>query len=344
MNSIVLYQTILNGREIVLEQNDSELLLSVDKQSSVHIEVMTCLDNLMGLYLSEITLVVGSGSAEYLLCLVLQALFDKRPRLQNIELALGAYTDLKATLLDQGLAVATPESGESVICRRSMLRQIPELCLPQSRPHHFPQIYTMTDGKRHPLRGPVKRGEVYRRFLPELAASISFRTVDADIDLEIFHIWHNNPRVSAFWELAGSIDMHRAYLTRVTADAHMHPVFGCFDDEPFGYFEIYWAKEDRIAPYYDVDDFDRGVHMLVGEEHLRGPHRVAVWLPSLVHFMFLDDARTRNVVAEPRADNAKMIGYMHQAGFCKPKEFDFPHKRAALMMLSRETYFEQFCV
>jgi hypothetical protein len=60
--------------------------------------------------------------------------------------------------------------------------------------------------------------------------------------------------------------------------------------------------------------------------------------------MLLDDPRTRHVVAEPRADNAKMIGYMQQAGFCKPKEFNFPHKRAALMMLSREAFFDQFCV
>jgi RimJ/RimL family protein N-acetyltransferase len=124
----------------------------------------------------------------------------------------------------------------------------------------------------------------------------------------------------------------------------MQPVFCCFDGQPFGYFEIYWAKEDRIAPYYPADDYDRGVHMLVGEQRWRGPHRVAAWLPSLAHFMFLDDPRTRNVVAEPRADNAKMIGYMQQAGFCKLKEFDFPHKRAAMMLLSREVFFEQFCI
>ncbi|WP_204369160.1 GNAT family N-acetyltransferase [Methylocucumis oryzae] len=58
---------------------------------------------------------------------------------------------------------------------------------------------------------------------------------------------------------------------------------------------------------------------------------------------FLSDPRTRYVVAEPRADNAKMIAYMMNAGFYRAKEFDFPHKRAALMALSREAYFSQFC-
>ncbi len=38
---------------------------------------------------------------------------------------------------------------------------------------------------------------------------------------------------------------------------------------------------------------------------------MASWLSALVHYLFLDDPRTQRVVAEPRADNAKMIGYMH---------------------------------
>ena len=79
--------------------------------------------------------------------------------------------------------------------------------------------------------------------------------------------------------------------------------------------------------------------MLVGEQAHRGPHKVASWLAALTHYLFLDDPRTQRVVAEPRADNAKMIGYMQSQGYHRLKEFDFPHKRAALMMQSREQFF-----
>jgi hypothetical protein len=36
-----------------------------------------------------------------------------------------------------------------------------------------------------------------------------------------------------------------------------------------------------------------------------------------------------------------MIAYLRAQGFGCLKEFDFPHKRAALMMLSREAFFER---
>ena len=79
--------------------------------------------------------------------------------------------------------------------------------------------------------------------------------------------------------------------------------------------------------------------MLVGEEAHRGPAKVASWLAALTHYLFLDEPRTRTLVSEPRADNARMIAYLQAQGFDRVKEFDFPHKRAALMMLSREAYF-----
>ena len=187
----------------------------------------------------------------------------------------------------------------------------------------------------HPQRPAKPQGEVYRRFDPQLGAWISLRTLDIDLDLERFSRWQNTPRVVAFWDEGGSLEEHRHYLEKLAADPHTLTLIGCFDDQPFAYFEAYWAKEDRIAPFYDVGDYDRGIHMLVGEQAHRGPHKVASWLSALTHYLFEDEPRTQRVVAEPRADNAKMIGYMQAQGYERIKEFDFPHKRAALMVLDR---------
>lgn len=193
-----------------------------------------------------------------------------------------------------------------------------------------------------PLIRPAKPvGEVYRRFDGRLATSISLRALDVDLDLERFNRWQNNPRVLQFWQEGGSLEQHREYLEKQAADPHTLTLIGCFDDEPFAYFEAYWALEDRIAPFCNPGEYDRGIHMLVGEESHRGPHKVASWLSALVHYLFLDDERTQRLVSEPRADNGKMIAYMQGQGFEKEKEFDFPHKRAALMTLDRQRFFER---
>lgn len=199
-----------------------------------------------------------------------------------------------------------------------------------------------TAGKSHPRRPAKPQGEVYRRFIPELNMHFSMQTVTIEKHVELFTRWMNQPRVDKFWKESGDIAKQTEYLQKQLADPHSLPLIGYFDDQPFAYFEVYWAKEDHISPFYACGDYDRGIHMLVGEQNHRGPHKVKAWLSSLVHYLLSDDSRTDIVVSEPRADNDKMIHYLEQIGFVKTKEFDFPHKRAALMQLQCSAFFDLF--
>ncbi|MEJ5061812.1 MULTISPECIES: GNAT family N-acetyltransferase [unclassified Pseudomonas] len=264
-------------------------------------------------------------------------LFVRNPSCQRLSWILD---EAPSESLLSGLLIPTPTVGE-YRCERSLFWQLPQPWLGQALAGSYPQQMIISGGKRHPLRPIKPQGEVYRRFDAQLGAWISLRTVDVELDLARFNRWQNSPRVASFWQEKGSLEQHREYLIKLEADPHTLTLIGCFDDQPFAYFEAYWAKEDRIAPFYEAGDYDRGIHMLVGEENHRGPHKVASWLSALVHYLFLDDPRTQRVVAEPRADNGKMIGYMQSQRFHCEKEFDFPHKRAALMVLGRERFFDR---
>ncbi len=251
-----------------------------------------------------------------------------------------AAADVPAEAFAHGL-VNRDEVGGRLQIERAAFWQLPAAWHKGVASADYPLVYRMSGGRRHPLRAPKPQGEVYRRFDARLGQWISLRTLDIERDLERFNRWQNSPRVLEFWQEGGTLEQHRAYLEKGAADPHTTALIGCIDDEPFAYYEAYWAKEDRIAPFYEVDDYDRGIHMLVGEDSHRGPHKVESWMTALVHYLLLDDPRTRRIVAEPRADNAKMIGHMQRLGFWREKEFNFPHKRAALMVQSRETFFER---
>lgn len=209
-------------------------------------------------------------------------------------------------------------------------------------PTYFPPSPTQfkfTNGVRHPVRPkPPHQGEVfYVRYVPSLGQYISFRvpfapmttqsggdnrpattvtsavtgieqhlTENISSDVDTLHRWMNVPRVEAMWSEGGPKAVQEKFLLANLTSRHSFPVIGCWNGSPFGYFEIYWVKEDPLGQLLGhVHNYDRGLHVLVGEEEFRGAHRVAVWLSALVHYCFLADLRTESVVLEPRVDNLK---------------------------------------
>ncbi len=161
--------------------------------------------------------------------------------------------------------------------------------------------------------GPVSA--ISKNYLP-LSSSVAIPAISSSVgtmnihprDPDLLHSWMNEPRVSAFWGLAGPPEVQESFITKGLSDRHSFPVIGCWDGKPFGYFEIYWVKEDHLGRHLastDVNDWDRGFHALIGEQEFRGPHRVKVWLSALVHYCWLADPRTEKVLVEPRVDNKK---------------------------------------
>ncbi|WP_236728712.1 GNAT family N-acetyltransferase [Methylobacterium sp. WSM2598] len=192
-----------------------------------------------------------------------------------------------------------------------------------------------------PLRPPRPTGTFYRRWLPRLGTTLSLRAIDRRRDLALFHGWMNQERVAHYWDLAGSEAALDRYLAEQEADPHLYGVIGAFDDEPVAYFEVYWAKEDRLGPHYDAEDFDRGWHGLVGDPRHLGRPRTQAWFTAVTHCLFLDEPRTRRIMGEPRATHRKMLSYCATTAYAVLKEFDFPHKRAALVCCERERFFRE---
>ncbi len=192
-----------------------------------------------------------------------------------------------------------------------------------------------------PTRPKAPQGEVYRRYDPRIKKTLSFRVADPALDAELFTRWMNEPRVNAFWEMRGPLAQQHAYLQQLLDKKGIYPLIGCFDDLPFGYFEVYWAAEDRIGRHYRWQPYDRGMHLLVGEQQFRGAHYVSSWLRGLSHYLWLDERRTQRLVAEPRFDNARLFRHLPDAGFETVKQFDFPHKRSRLITLHRQHFFSE---
>jgi hypothetical protein len=238
-----------------------------------------------------------------------------------------------------------------------------------------PLQYVYTDSIRHPLRPkPPRMGEVfYTRFIESAGQYLSFRVASCSTspvpylgpvgphppeqghlsflsDRDLLQSWFGNPRVREFWGAHTP-----GFLETALCSRHSFPVIGLWDGIPFGYFELYWVKEDILGRHVggEAQDWDRGLHIMIGEEWSRG--RVAAWLTSLVHYCFTQDVRTMSVCLEPRVDNqrcvsipcghinrvsanstARVLRHLDAHGFSKEKQVSFPHKQAWFVKLRRE--------
>ena len=126
--------------------------------------------------------------------------------------------------------------------------------------------------------------------------------------LATFHRWHNSDHVNRGWGERGPLEKHREYVRALMADPGVLPLMMSWDGELMGYCELVYIKvrpppvlrarerraqpveenqtdisartqtstqENHVAPYVPGGawDYDRGPHILVGEDKYRGLHR-----------------------------------------------------------------------
>ncbi len=259
----------------------------------------------------------------------------------GVEYLLGHISEITSIEIQSSYKLGYPFSILGPVFERFEFFQIPLLWHHTAQYTISPEKWTKTDdGRTHPIRPPAHKGYVYKRFVPGIEKTISFRLTEPHKDLDQFHQWHNQSRVSFYWELNQSQEELKTNMEKGLKDPHQIPMIVEIDEELVGYYEMYWVREDRLGPYYNSDAFDRGFHFLIGNKKFLGHQITDSIVKCGLHLLYLDDCRTRRIMAEPRHDNQKVLKYAEASiGWKNLKTFDFPHKRAVLLENSREVFF-----
>lgn len=166
--------------------------------------------------------------------------------------------------------------------------------------------------------------------MPVLAEPYTMRLVDADRDAEMIAEWMNRPHLVEAWEYDWPVDRWRLFLAAQLAGDYSRPYLCGFRGKDYGYVEIYRAAKDSIAPRYDVDPHDLGLHAAVADVRIVNKGFAPILLPRIVASIFEQDPRCRRVMFDPDHRNTGARRLCEYAGCTFLGEHQMSNRRMAL--------------
>ena len=171
--------------------------------------------------------------------------------------------------------------------------------------------------------------------IPVFAEPYGIRVVDPDVDAETVSGWMNRPHLAEAWEYDWSPERWRGYLRAQLAGSYSRPLIGSLRGQERGYVEVYRAAKDSIAPRYDADPYDLGLHAAIADLNIVNRGFGPLLLPRLAASLFQIETRCRRIMFDPDHRNTAARRLCEFAGCEFLGEHDMANRRTALYALHR---------
>ncbi len=171
--------------------------------------------------------------------------------------------------------------------------------------------------------------------IPELPEPYGLRLADPDSDAEMIAEWMNRLHLAESWEYAWPAARWHRYLRAQLESSFSRPFMASLDGVDRGYIELYRAAKDSIAPRYEHNPYDLGLHVAVADlDYIERGH-VTYLLPHLLVSIFNLDPRCRRIMFDPDHRNVLARKFCERGGCTFLGEHDMSNRRMALYVLPR---------
>ncbi len=170
---------------------------------------------------------------------------------------------------------------------------------------------------------------------PQLREPFSIRLVEPEADTEMIAEWMNRPHLAETWEYDRPVTWWRGYLRAQLAGEYSRPFVGIFKGSPHGYVEVYRAAKDSIAPCYEADPYDLGLHAAIADLDIVNRGFGPLLLPRLAASLFQSEPRCNRIMFDPDHRNTAARRLCEYARCDFLGEHQMSNRRMALYALNR---------
>ena len=170
---------------------------------------------------------------------------------------------------------------------------------------------------------------------PQLREPFSIRLVEPEADTEMIAEWMNRPHLAETWEYDRPVTWWRGYLRAQLAGEYSRPFVGIFKGSPHGYVEVYRAAKDSIAPRYEADPYDLGLHAAIADLDIVNRGFGPLLLPRLAASLFQSEPRCKRIMFDPDHRNTAARRLCEYARCDFLGEHQMSNRRMALYALNR---------
>jgi RimJ/RimL family protein N-acetyltransferase len=170
--------------------------------------------------------------------------------------------------------------------------------------------------------------------MPAVGAPFSLRAA-AVSDAPMVAEWMNRPHLVEAWEYDWPVERWQRHLQAQLAGTYSLPLIVDLDGIPGGYLELYRAAKDSIAPCYDADRYDLGLHAAIADTSLLHRGVGIGLLPQIIVSLFHVEPHCRRVMFDPDYRNSAARRVCEAAGCRFLGEYDMSNRRMALYAYDR---------
>ena len=187
----------------------------------------------------------------------------------------------------------------------------------------------------------MERKQAHYYYHQPSGKTVAMRAVALEQDLACLHQWTHQEHVIPNWQLNKPITDLYKHFYKALRNKHQSLFIISIDGIELCYAETYYAPQDRLANFCDVQAGDFGLHLFIGPQEALGKGYSELILCALTDYLFTRQHAAR-VLVEPNQKVEQLTILQRKLGYHILGSVKLPEKTATLYAVEAADFYSLY--